>query len=630
MTEADRGHWGSRLGFILAATGSAVGLGNIWKFPYITGEYGGGVFVLVYLVCIALVGLPVLIAEVIIGRAAQLSPASAFDELARREGRKPMPLWGLVGWLGVLSGFVILSFYSVVAGWSLHYTYLAMSNSFSSMDAKQIEALFGQVFASAPINLFWHTVVMGVTVSIVLGGVRGGIETAVKFLMPALLILMAGLFVDGLLQPGFWDGLMFVFAPRAENMTTEGFLEALGHAFFTLSLGMGAMLTYGSYLRTDDDVPGSSFAIAIMDTFVALAACMIIFPVIFSFDDLEPSAGPGLVFVSIPVALSQLTAGPLLNLVFFALLFFAALSSAISLLEVVASTAIDKFGWNRRRATLLVALLIYLVGIPSALTGSTEVFSEGWASIFGKSYFDSFDWLSSAVLLPLGGFLIAVYAGWVLPEDLRRDEFCRGSTFASQYGIWLFFVRWVSPVAILIVFVMTLAKEFESEPEPAQDEARAVQTERPASTVRLCTGLPEMVIPACTPSHVSGDSRRGADLRSPRPARMGARGSKRVGPAPDRGGSKASRPGGPAPGPGEHQLAVYLAHPAHPADLRADPADARPAGANARRPPRDPTSRTVGRRAGRARGPGLGRSPDPGRGRMVGRASGRRAFSGLS
>lgn len=452
-----RGHWGSRLGFILAATGSAVGLGNIWKFPYITGTYGGGLFVLVYLVCIALVGVPILIAEVIIGRAAQQSPVGAFESLAPKEDgtiASRMP-WAWVGWIGVVAGFVILSFYSVVAGWALHYAFLAGMDTFSPMNAQSIQELFGQVYANPGLNIFWHSVVMGLTVGIVYGGVSGGIETAVRFLMPALLLLMAGLFVEGILQPGFPKAVAFVFEPQVDRLNAEGFLEALGHGFFTLSLGMGAMLTYGSYLRENDDVPGSSFAIAIMDTFVALAACLIIFPVIFTFD-LEPAAGPGLVFVTIPVALRQLTGGPILNFVFFALLFFAAMSSAISLLEVVTSTAIDRLKWPRGKATVVVGAVIYGVGIPSALSGGTELFGSGFAELFGKSFFDAFDWLSSALLLPLGGLLIAVYTGWVLPEDLRRAEFGRGSAFAGQYHLWLFFIRYVSPLAILVVFLFSV------------------------------------------------------------------------------------------------------------------------------------------------------------------------------
>jgi NSS family neurotransmitter:Na+ symporter len=452
MTNAtrDRGHWGSRLGFILAATGSAVGLGNIWKFPYITGEYGGGIFVLVYLACIAVVGVPVLIAEVIIGRATQRSPVAAFEALPGAARR-----WAWIGWIGVLSGFIILSFYSVVAGWALHYTVLSVSGAFSGLESEAIDRLFGEVYANAVINLLWHAVVMLTTVGVVVGGVAKGIETAVKFLMPALLVLMLVMFLDALFQPGFPRAVEFIFMPR-EGPSAEGFIEALGHGFFTLSLGMGAMLTYGSYLRTDDDVPSASFVIGLLDTFVALSACMIIFPIIFSFE-MEPSAGAGLVFKSIPIALHQMTGGYLLSIVFFALLFFAALSSAISLLEVVVSSAIDKLNWSRRFAALVVGGSIFAFGVPSALSGSGGFFGETWAeTFFGKTFFDSFDWLTSAVLLPLGGFLIAVFTGWIMPEDVRRAEFCRGSRFANQYWIWLFFIRWVTPVAMFIVLLFTV------------------------------------------------------------------------------------------------------------------------------------------------------------------------------
>lgn len=452
MTNAttDRGHWGSRLGFILAATGSAVGLGNIWKFPYITGEYGGGIFVLVYLACIAIVGVPVLIAEVIIGRATQRSPVGAFEALPGRA-----PRWAWVGWVGVVAGFVILSFYSVVAGWALHYTYLSVTGAFSGLESEAIGSMFSEVYADAGVNLLWHAVVMVTTVAVVIGGVSKGIEKAVTFLMPALLVLMLVMFLDALFQPGFPRAVEFIFMPR-EGPSAEGFIEALGHGFFTLSLGMGAMLTYGSYLRTDDDIPSASFIIGVLDTFVALAACMIIFPIIFTFE-MEPSGGAGLVFKSIPIALHQMSGGYLLSIVFFALLFFAALSSAISLLEVVVSSAIDKLGWDRRFAALTVGGAIFVFGVPAALSGSGGFFGETWAEVFfGKTFFDTFDWLTSAVLLPLGGFLIAVFTGWIMPDDVRRAEFCRGSRFANQYWIWLFFIRWVTPVAMFIVLLFTV------------------------------------------------------------------------------------------------------------------------------------------------------------------------------
>lgn len=450
---ANRGHWGSRLGFILAAAGSAVGLGNIWKFPYITGENGGGLFVLIYLVCIAVVGLPIMMAEVIVGRAAQRSPVGAFGHLAGAESA-----WKLVGWMGVFTGFIILSYYSVVAGWSLHYLYLSATNAFAGLDATAIGATFGEVYKSASINLSWHLVFMTMTIGIVVGGVSGGIEAAAKILMPALFALMLYLLVQAYFLPGFGKAFEFVFYPHTERLSPAGVLEALGHSFFTLSLGMGAMVTYGSYLRHDDDAVQSSTTIAGLDTLVALLACMILFPITFSFG-MEAEAGPGLVFASIPIALSQTAGGQVLMVVFFFMLFFAALSSAISLLEVVASTAIEQFNLPRPTATLITGVAIAVLGVPCALSGvEGSPFNETWAGIFTKNFFDSFDYLASNWLLPLGGLMVAVYVGWIMPDDVRRDEFCRGSSWASQYDVWLSFLRFVAPAGILVLFLYGVIK----------------------------------------------------------------------------------------------------------------------------------------------------------------------------
>ena len=449
----DRANWGSRFGFILAAAGSAVGLGNIWKFPYITGENGGGLFVLIYLACIAVVGLPIMMAEVIVGRSAQRSPVGAFERLA---GAKSM--WRLVGWMGVATGFIILSFYSVVAGWSLHYLFLSITDAFSGLDAEAIGGIFGQVYGSASLNLMWHVIFMSITISIVMAGVGRGIEAAAKILMPALFLLMLYLLVQAAFLPGFSKAFEFVFYPHADKLTPAGVLEALGHSFFTLSLGMGAMMTYGSYLDRNEDAVQSSAMIAGLDTTVALLACMILFPITFSFN-MEAEQGPGLVFASIPIALSQTTGGQVLLIVFFFMLFFAALSSAISLLEVVTSTAIEQFDWPRPRATLITGLTIGLLGVPCALSGvKGSAFNEAWAGVFGKNFFDTFDYLSSSWLLPLGGLMISIYVGWLMPDHLRREEFTRGSRWAKQYDTWLLFLRYVAPLGISTLFLYGIIK----------------------------------------------------------------------------------------------------------------------------------------------------------------------------
>jgi NSS family neurotransmitter:Na+ symporter len=441
-----RGHWGSRLGFILAAAGSAVGLGNIWKFPYITGTNGGGLFVLIYLGCIAAIGLPIMIAEVMVGRRAQRSPVGAFQRLRGEE-----TTWRIIGWMGVVTGFIILSYYSVVAGWAMNYALMSIGRAFEGKDPGQIQAMFGTLYGSPGINLFWHAAFMVITVAIVIGGVKKGIESWARVLMPALFALLLVLLFDAFLQDGFGKAARFVFSPSAENLSPEGVLEALGHSFFTLSLGMGALLTYGSYLKKDDDIVGASFMVTVLDTVVALMACLILFPVIFSYG-MEPSAGPGLVFASLPVAFSQMTGGMLLSIMFFILLVFAALTSAISLLEVVVSTVIDQLGWSRRKAVIVMGTAVFLFGIPSALSG-WGWFSANWAALFGKNFFDTFDYLASNWLLPLGGFFIAVFVGWVMPMSEVKEEFSTGSKYGGTFSVWYFAIKFLAPLAVGLLFL---------------------------------------------------------------------------------------------------------------------------------------------------------------------------------
>lgn len=449
QAHADRGHWATRFGFVLAAAGSAVGLGNIWKFPYITGENGGGLFVVIYLSCIALVGLPIMIAEVLIGRRTQRSPVGAFQQL-RGEGTA----WHIVGWMGVISGFVILSYYSVVAGWTINYVLMSVAGAFDGKSANEIGEAFGILYAAGDINLFWHFIFMLTTVAIVVGGVSRGIEVWARVLMPVLFALLLVLFFDAVVQPGFGKAVSFLFVPDASKLHPSGVLEALGHSFFTLSLGMGAMLTYGSYVSKDRDIVGSSAVVSILDTAVALLACLILFPVIFSFG-MEPQAGPGLVFKSMPIALSQMAGGRVLGIVFFALLFVAALTSAISLLEVVTSTVIDQLGWARRRAALTSGSLIFLFGVPSALSGGGGIF-DSWQALVGKNFFDTFDYLASNWLLPLGGLFVAVFVGWVMPDAMRRAEFAAGSRWGKAYPLWNFAVRYVAPLAIFVLWLFSV------------------------------------------------------------------------------------------------------------------------------------------------------------------------------
>ena len=444
-----RGQWATRLGFVLAATGSAVGLGNIWKFPYIVGENGGGLFVLIYLLSIALIGLPVMIAEIVIGRRAQRAPVSAFIKI-----RGENTAWRIVGWMSLVSGFVILSYYSVVAGWTMNYALMAINRVFVNQDPDQIRQAFGTLHTSGDINVFWHFMFMLTTVGIVYGGVQKGIEAWSRVLMPALFAVLVLLLIDAAFQPAFTDAGAFLFTPDASRLRPAGVLEALGQSFFTLSLGMGAMLTYGSYLSKDTDIVASSGVVCVLDTVAALIACLVVFPIIFSVG-MAPEAGPGLVFKSMPIALSQMPGGMPMTILFFGLLVFAALSSAISLLEVVVSSVIDELNWTRRRASLVMGALIFLFGIPSALAGSGSLFSN-WATLFGKDFFDTMDYLGTNWLLPLGGLFIATFVGWVMPEEARAEEFRLGSRFGGLYTPWKWVLRLVVPAAILMLWLFSV------------------------------------------------------------------------------------------------------------------------------------------------------------------------------
>ncbi|MHC4416776.1 MAG: sodium-dependent transporter [Planctomycetota bacterium] len=569
----ERAQWTSRLGFILAAAGSAIGLGNIWKFPYITGENGGGLFVLIYLVCICLVGIPIMMAEIMIGRAARKQPVEAFHTL---QGRRTA--WAGVGWLGVLTGFVILSYYSVVAGWAMDYTLKSVANfttpinevakqeaatyrATASLDemretvierhtardakpmiddikrtirpsalkayeryqealtsaggsdeararlleveevraaveavepmmariaavendvrdeitaryallpdneirneaqesklrevmAREVETSFDAVASNGWMTSFWTLLFMLITITIVARGISGGIERTCRILMPLLIVLILVMVVYGASTEGFTAAMDFIFKPDVHKLRPSGVLEALGHAFFTLSLGMGAMITYGSYQTTKRALAGESVTIAGLDTAIALLACLMIFPIIMTYDQ-EPAAGPGLVFESMPLAFAELgRAGMLLGIIFFGLVVFAALTSAISLLEVVTSYFIDSHGWTRRRAAWLVGGAIFLFGLPAAFSDDPGFKMPGWAESYPASFFGTMDYMATNWMLPLGGMLIAIYAGWVMPARLRNAEL-DGLSPALAVG-WLLLVRFVAPALVIIVLL---------------------------------------------------------------------------------------------------------------------------------------------------------------------------------
>jgi NSS family neurotransmitter:Na+ symporter len=456
------GQWSSRFIFILAAVGSAVGLGNIWKFPYITGENGGGAFVLVYLVCIALIGVPIMMAEILLGRRGRQSPINTMRALVQEEGGHRA--WALLGWLGVVTGFLILSYYSVIAGWALAYVFRAAAGTFTGADAEVVAEAFGALVGSPETLLAWHTIFMVMTMLVVARGVRGGLEKAVTLLMPALFVLLLVLVGYAMSLGAFEQGLDFLFHPDVGKVfyncamteagveqcefTGEPLLVALGHAFFTLSLGMGAIMVYGSYMPGKASIARATFTIAGADTLVALLAGMAIFPIVFA-NGLEPGAGPGLIFQTLPIAFGAMPGGQLFGTLFFVLLVFAAWSSAISIIEPAVAWLVENRGMKRIPAAAAVGILAWFLGIGTVL--SFNLWSGAEYQLFGKTLFDLLDYLTANILLPLGGLFIALFAGWVMSRAASRDELHMGDGIA--YRSWRFLLRFVSPWLVLIVFL---------------------------------------------------------------------------------------------------------------------------------------------------------------------------------
>lgn len=455
-----RGLWSSRLMFILAAAGSAIGLGNIWRFPFLVGRYGGGAFVLFYLGCILLVGIPILVAEIMIGRASRKNPVGAFRRLSNRN-----PFWTAVGFLGVASGFVILSYYSVAAGWTLDYFTKSVSGEYMGADAGSVKQIFDGLIADPYRQVVWHSAFMGATIAIVLFGVREGLERWIGVLMPMLFLLLVALVIYGLVAGSAGEALHYLFYPDWSKMVTNEagkftpipMLEAMGQAFFSLSLGMGAMITYGSYLGDDESIPVSAVMVVVLDTAIAILAGIAIYTILFKYE-LDPAAGPGLVFIVLPLAFAQMPAGRMIGIAFFLLLAFAALTSAISLLEVVVAYFIDDRKWARRAATLIMGAVIWGLGIFSALSYNVlekvTIFHDKEGQ--GMPIFDSVDRLANNYMLPIGGLFIALFAGWFLSRDTVKRQMLEGGASPAFFRAWRLVVRFISPVlvAVLVLFLL--------------------------------------------------------------------------------------------------------------------------------------------------------------------------------
>lgn len=436
------GQWSSRLAFILAASGSAIGLGNIWKFPYLAGENGGGAFVLVYLLCVVAIGIPIMMAETMLGRRGRQSPINTMAALAEEAGANP--LWRYVGWLGVLSGFLILSYYSVIAGWSMAYIGKMAGGFLNHADAMSAQQTFLDLKGSADVQLVWHTAFMVATLLIVSQGVSQGIERVTRIMMPGLLVMLLVLDVYAAGTEGFAQGMAFLFKPDFGKLTSESVLIAVGQAFFSLGLGMGAIMVYGSYLPDHVSIGRSTVFVAAADTLVALLAGIAIFPVVFS-NHLAPGMGPGLIFETLPLAFSQMPAGSLFGGLFFVLIFFAAITSSIALIEPAVAWLAENRGLSRPKASFFAGSICWLLGLGTLLSFNT--WSE--TTWFGRNFFELVDFVTADIMLPAGGILVAVFAGWVVQTRDSQQELELG----RQYIWWKMLTRYVAPIGVAVVFL---------------------------------------------------------------------------------------------------------------------------------------------------------------------------------
>ena len=440
--------WSSRWLFVLAAAGSAVGLGNIWKFPYIAGENGGGAFVLIYLVCIAAVGIPIMVSEVLMGRQGRSSPIHTMRKLAKAAGRSER--WSILGWMGVLAGFLILSYYAVIAGWAVNYIWMSGGGTFDGASAETVIASFDAFLASPMELIAYQTAFMTLTIWIVGRGVTKGLETAIRWFMPLLFLLLIALLVYSFNSGGFAQGMAFMFDMKWEAVTADSWLIALGQAFFTLSLGMGTMMAYGAYVPDDANLGTMVVTIAGLDTLIALAAGLAIFPIVFA-NGLEVAQGPGLTFVTLPLAFGQMPMGSLFGALFFLLLSFAAITSAISLTEPALAYLVEEYNAKRQRVAITLGVICWVLGLGTVFSFNiwNEVIIVG-----GLTFFETVDYFSQNILLPLGGMLITFFAIWLLPNGMVDQQLGIENSIIAL--AWRLVGGIVAPLGVLAVFLSTI------------------------------------------------------------------------------------------------------------------------------------------------------------------------------
>jgi NSS family neurotransmitter:Na+ symporter len=443
---SQRDSFGSKLGIIAAAAGSAIGLGNIWRFPYVTGQNGGAAFLIVYILFIIAIGIPVMLSEFTIGRRAQRNPYGAFKLL------KPGQPWYLIGIMGIAAAFMILAFYSTIAGWTLEYLYKAIANEFAGKTSKELTTMFNEFQHGGIRPVIWQLVFMFLTGFVVFRGVKDGIEKYAKILMPILLVLIVIICIRSITLPGAGAGLEFLFKPDFSKINGEVVLMALGQAFFSLSIGMGTLITYGSYINKKDNLANTAYAVSAADTFIALLAGIAIFPAVFAFG-INPGEGEGLAFITLPNIFQSMAGGYFWSLMFFILLAIAALTSTISVLEVVVAFFSEELNINRKMATVVASVLISVLGVFCTM-------SQGpWENLgfFGTNLFNNLEYTSANILLPLGGLLIVVFVGWFMGKSNVRDELTnQGKLKGRLINVFIVIVRIFAPIAIAIVFLNSL------------------------------------------------------------------------------------------------------------------------------------------------------------------------------
>lgn len=441
----DREHWGSRLGFILAAAGSAIGLGTMWKFPYTVGQNGGGAFILLFLLFNFLVGIPLFVAELVMGRKGQRGVVGCF-ELKER----PHASWPMAGWLAIFAVILIFSWYVVIAGWSLNYILMSLSDAFKGLSQAQIGEAFDTFRSSPDLNILWQGLFLAANIGIVLSGLSKGIEYWSKLMTSALFIMLLALSLYATQLSGYGEAIRYILMPDFSKLNASSVLTALALALFTLSLGFGIMITYGSYMKPSDDIPKTAVIIGLTNLLASVLIAMMIFPMIFTYG-FAPQEGEGLIFKTMPYVFEQMPGSMVLSVVFFSLLLVAALTSSVAMLEAAAANFMDLNSWSRKKAVLVSAVIGFLLGLPSAMSGGSQLFAN-WQTIFGANFLTTSialsDWLVSGA-----SFLTALFVGYAIDKKVCQEAYCTGSSWGWTFHAWRFLMRYIVPTSILLVIL---------------------------------------------------------------------------------------------------------------------------------------------------------------------------------